>query len=240
MKMTSLLPLKLLSSFVFFCCLLVPCIALEKKSILEVTPEQMIEDTQVIAQGASDNHTSVVWWIPQEFWEATHARETSVSDVDKAALEGALKGVTLLGVVQADVSSASEFKFYSKEDVVKNIFVSYTDAAEKTQRVTVVEDIGPDLQVILDAMKPVLAQALGNMGENFHFFVLKDSNPDGGRLVNPLKSGVLNVKLEELSGNVINAKINLPLDSLFVPRKCPNGKDAHVTWGYCPWSGEKL
>jgi hypothetical protein len=34
--------------------------------------------------------------------------------------------------------------------------------------------------------------------------------------------------------------LETPLNSLFVPRTCPNGKPAHVSWKFCPWGGERL
>jgi hypothetical protein len=213
---------------------------LEKKSILEVTTDQLLVDTQVSPQGADDDHTAVVWWIPQEFWDSTYARDASVSEKDKEAMNGALKGVTLLGVVQADLSRLGALKFYPKEDVQRNLQVTYTDEDGNSQKVELLTDLNPDLKVLLGAMKPILAQALGNMGENLHFFVLKDSDADGQRLINPYKGGSLNVSFEDLGGTKMKSEILLPLNSLFVPRKCPNGRDANVTWVFCPWSGEKL
>jgi hypothetical protein len=50
---------------------------------------------------------------------------------------------------------------------------------------------------------------------------------------------MIRVKLSNADA-VHMAELELPLDSLFVPRLCPNGKPAHVSWDYCPWSGKKL
>lgn len=225
-----------------FCCcyFFVPSsFALEKKSILEVTTDQLLVDTQIAPQGATDDHTAVVWWLPQEFWDSTYARDTSSSEKDKAAMMDALEGVSLLGIVQADVSRLGSFKFYSKEDIERNLSVAYV-TGDSSQDVSILKEIKPDLQVILGSIKPILEQALGNMGQNLHFFVLKDVDANGNRLIDPYKSGVLEVFLKEVTGNKLSSEIFLPLNSLFVPRKCSNGKDANVTWSFCPWSGGKL
>lgn len=214
--------------------------ALEKKSILEVTTDQLIVDTQISPKGLTDDHTAVVWWVPQEFWDSTFARDPSIGEKDKAAMRDALKGVSLLGIVQADMSRLGSFKFYPKEDIERHLRISYTDGGGVKNTVELVSDINPDLTVLLGAIKPILAQAMGNMGENLHFFVLKDMDSQGQRMINPYKPGSLRVSLEELGGADIVSDIPLPLNSLFVPRKCPNGRDANVTWAYCPWSGEKL
>lgn len=214
--------------------------ALDRKSILEVTTDEIIVDTQVSPKGVSEDHTAVVWWLPQEFWDSTFARDASLGEKDKAAMREAMRGISLLGVVQADMSRFGSFKFYPKEDIQRFIQVQYTDKDGKVSNIGIVEDVNPDLEVILGAMKPILAQALGNMGENLHFFVLKDRDSQGNRLVDPYSFGVLDVKLQELSGNKLTSQILLPLNSLFVSRKCSNGRDAHATWVYCPWTGEKL
>ena len=51
----------------------------------------------------------------------------------------------------------------------------------------------------------------------------------------------LRVKLLNSDGEVRNnMSIDMPLNELFIPRLCNNGKPAHVSWHYCPWGGERL
>ena len=38
----------------------------------------------------------------------------------------------------------------------------------------------------------------------------------------------------------MTARVELPINALFVPRLCSDGREAHVTWNYCPWTGERL
>ena len=83
--------------------------------------------------------------------------------------------------------------------------------------------------------------AMGNLGENMHFFVLPDVDSAGARLVSPHEFGTVEVKLGGRdSSSPVQLSVELPLDALFVPRVCPNGKPAHVTWTHCPWGGSKL
>lgn len=214
--------------------------SIDRKSIIEVSTDDLLINTQLSLKGVSEDHTGIVWWLPNEFWESTYARDTTTSDKDKSAMLAAVEGVSLLGVVQADISPLGSFKFYPKEDVQKNMVITFTGKDGKSRRVPVEKDINPDLKVLLGIIKPMLAQAIGNMGENLHFFVLKDKDEDGNRILDPYEGGVLNFKLKEFSGRDIFANIYLPLNSLYVPRNCPNGRPADVTWDYCPWSGEKL
>lgn len=93
---------------------------------------------------------------------------------------------------------------------------------------------------MLEMIKPVLGSAAGNLGLNMHFFVLDDNNTEKRRKMDPYQFGELNFQIGERNGELMKATLSLPLNSLYLPRKCPNGKDAHVTWEYCPWTGEKL
>ena len=230
-----------LSFNVTFCLFLFPCASfgLQKKSLLEVTTDSIMVDTQLSPSGAGDDHVASLWWLPLEFWESTYARDTTTSSKDKASLLAALKGVSLLGVVQADISSLGAFKFYSKDEVQENLKVFITKDG-KTQLVGVISDVNPDLEVVLAILKPLLAQAMGNMGQNLHFFVLEDLDKNGDRILDPYSKGEMEIILKDKGGNKLKGDLYLPLNSLFVPRVCPNGREAHATWVFCPWSGEKL
>ena len=59
-------------------------------------------------------------------------------------------------------------------------------------------------------------------------------------MVDPYLQGLISVQIAKRNGDLMTADIEMPLNSLFVPRKCPNGKDAHISWKYCPWSGKLL
>ena len=74
----------------------------------------------------------------------------------------------------------------------------------------------------------------------FDFFVLSDTD-QGDRLLSPYGNSTLLVTLTNKKGEVLEPiRFEMPLDSLFVPRMCPNGKPAHVSWVVCPWDGSKL
>ncbi len=113
------------------------------------------------------------------------------------------------------------------------------DASGKARKMSHTEPADPDMQLLLDMMKPMLAQAMGNLGENFYFFPLPAFDNEDNRVLSPYENGKLRVTLQRGEETVV-LEIELPIDALFVPRICPNGKPAHVSWVYCPWSGEKL
>lgn len=214
--------------------------AAEKKSLKDVDIDEFTSDTQVWPKGAGVDHMAFVWWIPNEYWDSCLARDMTMSETDKKAMLEAMSGVSLLAVVQADITSFGAFKFYSKEEIDENMLISYTDAEDKQLRLSQVQMINPDLEIVLAVFKPILSAAMGNMGTNMHFYVLNDKSNSSDRLLDPYRKGLINIQLAKKNDDRMTADIEMPLNSLFVPRKCPNGKDAHISWNYCPWTGKRL
>ncbi|MGA9116964.1 MAG: hypothetical protein WB626_09340 [Bacteroidota bacterium] len=212
----------------------------ERKPLAEVVADELIGDTQVTPAGAGDKHAALCWWIPMEFWQALFSRDASTSEADKKNLLSALRDITLAAVVQADISAMGALHFYTKEEIEEHMTISFVDGDGRRTALQPLHEVDPDMEVILGVFKPIMAAALGNLGQNVHFYVLNDRTPKGNRLLDPYASGVIRFGLIKRSGAVMNGEIGLPLNALFVPRKCPNGKDAHISWRFCPWTGTPL
>jgi hypothetical protein len=215
-------------------------VALQKKEVSAVSSDALIGETQTGPKDAGDDHTCLVWWIPQEFWEGMMSRDNSLPEETKAKMLKAVEGVSILAIVQADISHLGGFDFYPEEMVSKNLIATRTNATGNHEKIPVKNDINSDLEVVLASFKPVLATAMGRMGDNMHFFVLDDVADGGGRRLDPYKGGNLKVRLLDKGGRQLFSEIPMPLNCLFEPRYCPNGKEAHVSWNFCPWTGEKL
>ncbi len=208
-----------------------------RKPIKEVDPDAFIQDTQVGLRGAGDDHAAMAWWVPAEFWESTLSRDESTGERERREILRVLGGTTILAVVQADISPLGAFQYYDKDEVRKGMVVAYSDENGKARRLEVSDQMGGDLAMILGIFKPVMEAAMGNLGTNMHFYLIeagKEGRPD------PYSGGALSISLVKRDLGVVEGKIKLPINSLFVPRKCPNGEDAEVSWRFCPWSGSRL
>jgi hypothetical protein len=212
----------------------------ERKPLSDVDTDALTAETQVTPPGTGDNHVALVWWIPNEFWEAILIKNSTLDDVSKKTMLDAILGVSLLAIVQADITELGAFKYYSKDEIEQNMLISFTDPEGNKQSLTPMKTIDPDLEVILGVFTPILGAAMGNLGNNMHFYVLNDNSETSARLLNPFHEGRINVQLTKRNKDQMIASIEMPLNSLYVPRKCPNGKDAHISWNYCPWTGEPL
>ena len=211
--------------------------AIDKKEITDVDLNALTVEGQVMTGGAND--LALVWWIPSEFWEVSMRQDAMVPEAQVEQVMGILENHSVLAVVQADVSPFGSFEFMGKDQIMAGLKVEVVRANGDAETISHTEPADPDLRIMLDQMRPILAQAMGSMGQNFYFFPLPGVAENGDRLVSPYERAVIRVGLMN-DGVPATAEIELPMDSLFVPRHCPNGKPAHVSWNHCPWSGKKL
>jgi hypothetical protein len=215
-------------------------LAANKKKNIDVDTDAFTSETQIMLKGGGSSSFSMVWWIPNEFWDAVLSQDKSMQQSDRDAMLDAMKGTSLLAVVQADISALGAFNYYHKDEIEKNLSISYKKSKGNVIDIMPMQKISSDLEIVLGVFKPILGAAMGNLGNNMHFYVLNDKSKITKRTLNPYTKGLLDIKLKDHNNTQLSGVIEMPIDALFVPRKCPNGKDAHISWNYCPWSGDSL
>ncbi|MEM9882231.1 MAG: hypothetical protein AAF800_04870 [Planctomycetota bacterium] len=212
--------------------------AVEPKPITEVDTAALTQETQ---QTRDDGRLDLVWYLPVEFWSASLRQDPNVPAQQAELIIETLEPFFMVGVVQADVSPFGAFDYFSRAEVREQLDVFFADEAGVETALPVVEDAGPDVEMLLAQVTPILTAAMGALGENFHFFVYRDRDAEGKRIVSPYAPGELRLGTTGRGGGAPNTfGFSLPLDTLHVPRMCPNGEPAHVSWNFCPWTGEKL
>jgi hypothetical protein len=216
-----------------------PAAAIQRRIITEINTDALIKETQVQAACPGDC-LGLVWWIPQEFWQATMGQDPTADKKATQPVLDALRPFSLVAVCQADISPMGAFTFYQENDVRQGLRVMFSPGDGPAAEVTPLAEPPAEVGALIGYFKPLLKAAMGQMGEHFHFFVLPNENSDGGRMIDPYKKQKLEIELTRSTGEKLPVQIEMPLDSLHVPRKCPNGKDAHISWAYCPWTGKKL
>ncbi len=213
--------------------------AAERLPIDKVDSNILTQETQ--KSDGADNAMDLVWWIPVEFWEAALSGNPAITPQQVAEVVETLRPYSVIAVVQADISNQGAFHFFDEKKVTAGLRVEYRPANRSPVHISINELAHPDVVLLLNQLSPILTAAMGNMGENFYFFPLPDTDKNGDRLVSPYEEGVLRVTLAKREGlSRPPFEFQLPLDSLHEPRRCPNGQPAHISWKYCPWSGTKL
>jgi hypothetical protein len=214
--------------------------AIQKKPLKDVDIDAFTGETQKTI-GAQDS-INIVWIIPIEFWEASLAQDKMLPEFQRRAFIDALKKYVLVGVVRADVSPLGAFRFHDEKKVFGNLQATFVKTkGEPVPIKLLLKADNDDAQLVIDSLKPVLKAAMGKLGDNFHFFVCNNQDEAGRRLISPYETGKVKVSLGAIGQNKGGTvEVAFPLDSLHVPRICADcGKQAHLSWSYCPFCGKK-
>jgi len=213
--------------------------ALERKELINVSIDEFMSDLQPNVIAPND-HLAVIWLVPIEHWEISFESDQSMSESEKQEFLNTLDPYFLIAICQADISTFGAFKFYTKKQVEKNLNVVLYKDSDDSLSLFPTDDVSEDVSVLLAMLRPMFAQAAGNLGENFHFFVFKNYDRNSNPILDPYLISNLNISIKTKKDEFLDSIIEFPLNSLYVPRMCPNGKPAHVSWKYCPWTGSEL
>lgn len=205
------------------------------KPLAEVVLDDFTRDTQVLLSG--DHALVQAWWIPVEFWQA------ALSQASPALAEQAvtrLQPYSMVAVVQADVSTLGGFAFYSRDDLQQRLQVQWQRGGQM-QTLSLPSSVSPAVQQLLMQLTPLLSRMMGDVGRNLHFFVLDNQDARGQRWVSPYEDGAVTIRLAATATQPAHTlTVELPVNALFEPRRCANGKPAHLSWRFCPWDGAPL
>lgn len=212
-----------IAAFTLFGLGAVPTSALEKRSASEIPMMELVQETMQVEQ-SSDSSMNMLWYLPLE------------------ALGLPPQPVLVIAIVKADIDvSTGNTKFASEAEVQKGVKITYADVKGKSVSLAPAPKSG-DVSRLLTHMKPFLSKFAGPLGKGMWFLTFKNVDSSGKKIVSPYEAGKL---MASFDGKVSTAKpkfftVEFPLNSLFVPRLCPNGKPAHVSWKYCPWDGTPI
>lgn len=213
--------------------------AAERKDPTEINPVDFTTETQQMSSEAAV--LDMAWWIPAEFWEAVLRQDPSVPREQADAMLEVMRPYFVIVVVQADISPFGSFTFIPEPRIERGLDVTYIDERGNRSSLDVLETTNPDFELLLLQLGPILANAMGNLGENFNFYAFSATDKDGNRIASPFEPGRLSVSLGAREGAApTEFEFEAPLDALFRPRMCPNGKPAHISWNFCPWDGSRL
>lgn len=177
---------------------------------------------------------TLVWWIPEEFWQATLGQDANHSKAQTEEFLKIVRPYVMFAVVDGKIGSFGGVT-YKSEEVVRST-IQVVDSQGTVYRPLSNDKIDPDTRNMLAMMKPVLSNMIGKMGENMHFVVFPAKDAAGRRIADPYKEGALSLKM---GSDVF--KWRLPLGSLMPAKTCPvDGEVMSGAWKFCPWHGDKL
>ncbi len=179
------------------------------------------------------NRNRLVWWMPQEYWEAVLSEESTPAS-EKAASLQPIRPYIILGVADGAIGAYGGISYRSKAEIERD--VSVKDAQAKLVRPYPEDQVNADAKSLLAIMKPILENTIGEMGKNMHFFFFPVQDEKGQPIVDAKKEGVFVVMVgqEEF-------RWRLPLGALLPPKACPQcGEVLSGAYQFCPWDGTRL
>lgn len=192
----------------------------------------LIKETQKMSQ--RNHKMTLVWWIPEDFWRISLANSGTTTAEQQENILAILRPHLLVGVVDGTIGPMGGMTYRSEEETRKLLTV--IDRTGREYRPTPDDQVSGDMRNLLGMMKPMLANMLGPMGENFRFYVFPAKDGSGKPLADAKSEGKLGVRLGEES-----FEWRLPLGSLLPAKMCPQDKEMlNGAWTYCPWHGARL
>lgn len=197
-----------------------------------VSLRDLIRETQLSTPDPAALAT--VWWLPNEYWEAALASDpTAPPELAKKVVE-VVGSYTMIAAIDGKIGPFGGIEFKPEAEVRSSI--SIVDSGGQAYYPIAASAINADTKNLLGALKPILTNMLGPMGENMNFFLFEGKDEKGGRLFDPRKDGRFMLKMGEKE-----FKWRLPLGSLIPAKTCPKcGETLSGAYRFCPWCGSPL
>jgi hypothetical protein len=182
-----------------------------------------------------DNNTTLVWWIPTEYWRLATKGNSMVTEEAIKQIEDTFSPYVL--VCAADLSSNVAGVIKTSPEAELREKITFIDKNGKKYKPLEKDEVSEEAFTIANYMKPVLGQALGKIGEGMHFYFFKVKDDKGEDLIQATKEGAFNIVIDEKQ----DFKWTLPIPTLMPPKFCPVDKEKMKGhWKFCPIHGNKL
>ena len=192
--------------------------------------QELVNETQRISNVTST--MTMVWWIPQEFWEASLADNPKVTPSERAEILTALEDLQIVALLRGKVGIGGFTDVPPLDDMVAH---ARFELNGKEIVPLEPEKIGVGAQTVLAAMRPLLTGMLGQFGKGIQF-VVYPSKQGNQRLLDPKKPGSFDYTLFDQAFHW-----RLPLASL-LPKKidAKTKEEFPGNFDFNPYTGSKL
>jgi hypothetical protein len=197
----------------------------------DVNIVDLIKETQQWTK--RDAKMSLAWWMPTEYWRIS-LKGNPVPPETVDHIENLFKDYMMIWACDLTVNTNGTMAFTQEEEIAKSIVI--LDKNRKEYRPLGENEIDDEVLTIIKNMKPIFAQAIGQMGNGLHIFIFKVNDENNSRLINATLPGQFTV-LHSNSEFVWK----LPLPTLMPAKICPvDDERMKGNWIYCPIHGDKL
>lgn len=197
-----------------------------------VKVNELTQDLQRSSQVADS--LDLIWWIPAEFWDVVMADEKDMSAQTRKEFADLFRSYTIVAAVKGKIGSFGVTDFESESDLRGKLRIQ--DATGKAHEPIAANKVDRRLSMLIQVMRPMFKNLLGEMGDNMQFYVFPGKGADGKRMADPVGNGSFKVSL----GSEAYA-YRLPLGSLLVPQRDPStGEIFPGSYRFNPYTGTEL
>jgi len=195
---------------------------------------------EVYFESPDDDNLTMGWWMPSKVFYLCYLHDDTETQDDIKEIQSLLHDKLVLVVTTGRVGVFGAPKFAKREEIENRITIK-AKKSDKEVTLQLIEKLPDDLEKIISYMKPFLKDYTGPYGEATEFFFYMNKDSKGNMLVDPYVNEKISIDIKAGSGFPgYSTQRDTICDALFKSRICSNGKPAHVTWKYDPWTGEKL
>ncbi|HUK03126.1 MAG TPA: hypothetical protein VLW26_12680 [Steroidobacteraceae bacterium] len=190
----------------------------------------IVHDTQ--REAHSNGELTMVWWMPQAFWEASMSANPMVTPEARDQVLNTLQEYSIFALVHAKLGSAGLDAPQSRADLLQH---AKLDIGGKVIEPIAPESLNPAAQALLASLKPAMAQMAGQFGKAMEI-VVYPARQDGKLLLDPTHTGSFSYALYDESFTW-----RLPLGSLLPPKFDPRTHEQFPgNYEFNPFTGTKL
>lgn len=198
----------------------------------QVKVNELTQDLQRTSQSAES--LDLIWWIPAEFWDVALSNEKDMDEKTRREFADLFRSYTVIAAVKGTIGSFGVSSFESEAELRAQLHVR--DASGKQYAPIAVDKMDRRLTMLIQIMRPMFKNLLGEMGDNLQFYAFPGKGSDGKRLADPLGTGSFTVNLD-----AENYAYRLPLGSLLVPsRDAKTGEVFPGSYRFNPYTGGEL
>lgn len=192
--------------------------------------DALVKDTQRMI--TNKQRITLVWWIPEQFWEESFRQQGGLSAEQKAEFKKVMAPYTVFCVAVLDVGPVGGLTGKSREALLANTKLRLGQTVVPPLKP---EEISGDASNFYAMMKPMFANMMGQIGQGMEFLVYRKDELVAKNL-DPLKTGSFEY---EAFGEV--TRWRLPLGSL-LPKKfdTSTAEEFPGDYNFSPYTGKKL
>jgi hypothetical protein len=197
----------------------------------EVSVTDFLRETQQWSK--TEKKMSLVWWVPTEYWRAALKNNKDIPEETIKKLEKTFDNYTLILACDLKIEGGG-LTPTDEEKIRKSItLIDKNNSKYYPLKESKVDDEAIE---IVDKMKPIFAQMLGQIGQGLYFYFFKAADDNGNKIISATQPGEFTVTLLDSEFHW-----KLPLTVLLPPKYCPiDHEKMKGNWIYCPIHGDKL